>query len=108
VAARASRWGDWIGWLGLKREAVNEDATRNTARVVGDMAADVFALIEVEDRPALQRLGRLPCPWRPSSAEVDNGFVAGAHARVNPDDSRDQRRARGSSAAARLASVARM
>ena len=30
--------GDWIGWLELKREAVNEDATRNTARVVGDIA----------------------------------------------------------------------
>jgi hypothetical protein len=47
--------GDWIGWLELKREAVNEIATRNTARVISDINADVLVVVEAEDRPALQR-----------------------------------------------------
>jgi len=73
VLVTAEGRGDWIGWLELKREAVNEVATRNTARVVGDMSADVLAVIEAEDRPALQRFNEdvLPfgfaddtAPWR--------------------------------------------
>lgn len=55
--------GDWIGWLALKREAVNEDATRNTARVVADIAADVLAVVEAEDRPALQRFNEDVLPF---------------------------------------------
>ena len=47
--------GDWIGWLELKREQVNEQATRNTAAVIADMAPDVLAVVEAEDRPALVR-----------------------------------------------------
>jgi endonuclease/exonuclease/phosphatase family metal-dependent hydrolase len=50
--------GDWIGWMELKKEAVNETATRNTARVVADVGADVLAVIEAEDRPALERFNR--------------------------------------------------
>jgi endonuclease/exonuclease/phosphatase family metal-dependent hydrolase len=63
VRVTADGRGDWIGWLELKREAVNEDATRNTARVVGDMAADVLAVIEAEDRPALQRFNEDVLPF---------------------------------------------
>jgi endonuclease/exonuclease/phosphatase family metal-dependent hydrolase len=47
---------DWIGWVELAKEAVDEVGTRNTARVIGDLDADVIAMIEVEDRPALVRL----------------------------------------------------
>ncbi|MGQ0443710.1 MAG: endonuclease/exonuclease/phosphatase family protein [Beijerinckiaceae bacterium] len=47
--------GDWIGWVDLKYEAVNETATRLTARVIGDIAADVLGLIEAENRPSLLR-----------------------------------------------------
>lgn len=47
--------GDWIGWLDLKREGVNEQATRNTAAVIADMDPDVLAVVEAEDRPALAR-----------------------------------------------------
>ena len=50
--------GDWIGWLELRKEAVNETATRNSARVVADVGADVLAVIEAEDRPALVRFNR--------------------------------------------------
>lgn len=47
--------GDWIGWLELKRDDVNEQATRNTAAVIADMDPDILAVVEAEDRPALAR-----------------------------------------------------
>jgi endonuclease/exonuclease/phosphatase family metal-dependent hydrolase len=47
---------DWIGWVELATEAVDEVGTRNTARVIADIDADVIAVIEVEDRPSLVRL----------------------------------------------------
>jgi endonuclease/exonuclease/phosphatase family metal-dependent hydrolase len=53
----ASGRGDWIGWVDLKYEAVNETATRMTAQVVRDVAADVLGLIEAENRPSLLRFG---------------------------------------------------
>lgn len=46
---------DWIGWLELATEPVNEVATHMTARVINDVAADVLAVIEAEHRPSLQR-----------------------------------------------------
>src|SRR5262245_59805899 len=46
---------DWIGWVELKTEAVNEIATQMTARVIQDLDADVLAVIEAEDRIALTR-----------------------------------------------------
>lgn len=47
--------GEWIGWLDLKREEVNEQATRNTAAVIADLDPDILAVVEAEDRPALAR-----------------------------------------------------
>lgn len=47
--------GDWIGWLDLKTEAVNEVATQNTAQVLRDVNADVVALVEAEHRISLAR-----------------------------------------------------
>jgi hypothetical protein len=49
---------DWIGWVELAKEVVDETATRMTARVVQDVNADIFGLVEVEDRPALVRFNR--------------------------------------------------
>ncbi|WP_432992917.1 endonuclease/exonuclease/phosphatase family protein [Dactylosporangium sp. CA-233914] len=46
---------DWTGWVELIVEPVDETATRMTARVIGDVAADVLCLVEAEDRPALVR-----------------------------------------------------
>jgi endonuclease/exonuclease/phosphatase family metal-dependent hydrolase len=46
---------DWIGWLDLKTEAVNEVATRMTAKVIETLGADVIALVEAENRPSLVR-----------------------------------------------------
>jgi endonuclease/exonuclease/phosphatase family metal-dependent hydrolase len=45
--------GDWIGWLELKTEAVNEIATKMTAQVIKDVNADILAVVEAEDRIAL-------------------------------------------------------
>jgi len=45
--------GDWLGWLDLKMEAVNEVATRMTGRVIQSIGADVIALVEAENRPSL-------------------------------------------------------
>lgn len=44
----------WIGWVELKTQAVNEEATRNTARTLQAVAADVQAVVEAEDRSALR------------------------------------------------------
>src|SRR5437667_3638138 len=46
---------DWIGWVELQTEAVEEIATRMTARVIQDVNAEVLAIVEAEDRIALVR-----------------------------------------------------
>jgi endonuclease/exonuclease/phosphatase family metal-dependent hydrolase len=50
--------GDWIGWVDLKTEEVNEQATLMTAKVIDTVAADVVALVEVESRPAILRFAK--------------------------------------------------
>jgi hypothetical protein len=47
--------GAWTGWLELATEPVDETNTRTTATVIHDVAADVQAVIEAEDRPSLDR-----------------------------------------------------
>ena len=44
---------DWAGSLELREEAVNEEAMRNTARVMIDIKADVLGIVEAENRPSL-------------------------------------------------------
>lgn len=44
---------DWIGSLELILAAVDEEAMRNTARVMIELQADVLAVVEAENRPAL-------------------------------------------------------
>jgi endonuclease/exonuclease/phosphatase family metal-dependent hydrolase len=44
---------DWLGWLDLKMEAVNEISTRMTAKVINEVGADVIALVEADSRPSL-------------------------------------------------------
>lgn len=45
---------DWIGWVELKSEPVEETATENTARVISAVDADVLGVIEAEDRSTLR------------------------------------------------------
>jgi endonuclease/exonuclease/phosphatase family metal-dependent hydrolase len=46
---------DWIGWVELATEPVNEIGTRMTARVIQDVGADVLGIVEADDRPSLVR-----------------------------------------------------
>lgn len=53
---------DWLGWVELKIDQVNEIATQNTARVIADVAADVLGVVEAESRPALLRFSEQLLP----------------------------------------------
>ena len=55
VEVAAAGRADWIGWVELKKEAVDAEATKNTARVVAELEPDVLAVVEAEDRMALLR-----------------------------------------------------
>jgi endonuclease/exonuclease/phosphatase family metal-dependent hydrolase len=55
--------GDWVGWLELTTERVNEIATQNTARVIRDVNPDVIATIEVDNRVAVQRFNSQSLPF---------------------------------------------
>ena len=50
----ASGRADWVGSLELRDEPVDEQAMRNTARVMRDIEADVLGVVEVESRPVLR------------------------------------------------------
>lgn len=54
--------GDWVGWLELRTELINETATRNTAQVIRDLDADVIGIIECESRSALMQLSNTLLP----------------------------------------------
>jgi endonuclease/exonuclease/phosphatase family metal-dependent hydrolase len=58
VEITATGRGSWIGWLELATETTDETGVRTTARVIGDIDADILAVVEVEDRPALVRFNR--------------------------------------------------
>src|SRR5581483_11866259 len=47
--------GDWIGWVELTTDRVDEVALLNTARVIQDVAADIVGVVEAENRTALKR-----------------------------------------------------
>jgi endonuclease/exonuclease/phosphatase family metal-dependent hydrolase len=46
---------DWIGWVELKTEQVNELAMDHTAMVMRDVNADVLAVVEAENRIVLDK-----------------------------------------------------
>jgi len=47
--------GDWIGWVELITEPVNETGTRMTAKVISELDAHIQCVVEAEDRPSLVR-----------------------------------------------------
>ena len=53
---------DWVGWLEMKTDIINEVATRNTAQVVRDVNPDVLAIIECEGRHALREFSHQLLP----------------------------------------------
>jgi endonuclease/exonuclease/phosphatase family metal-dependent hydrolase len=50
---------DWVGWVELKTEPVDELATRHTAMVMRDLDADVLGVIEAESRIALKNFSSI-------------------------------------------------
>jgi hypothetical protein len=52
----ASGRGDWIGWVELLSQTVDEIAVQMTAKVITEVAADILCVVEAEDRPALVRM----------------------------------------------------
>jgi len=53
---------DWIGWFELKTETITEIAIENTGRVIREVNADVFCVIEVDNRIALKRFNETVIP----------------------------------------------
>jgi len=45
---------DWVGWVELTTETVNDVAIQMTAKVIQDVNADILAVVEAEDRIALR------------------------------------------------------
>jgi endonuclease/exonuclease/phosphatase family metal-dependent hydrolase len=45
--------GDWTGWAELIVEPVDEVAEQMTAKVINELAPDVLAVVEADNRPAL-------------------------------------------------------
>lgn len=73
VEVEAGGRGDWVGWLELKREAVEEISVEMTARVIQDVGADVLGAVEAEDRIALIRFNEQLL--RPAGAPYDGGIM---------------------------------
>ncbi len=55
VEVVASGRADWIGWVELTTEPVDDLAIQHTAMVVRDVAADVMGVVEADDRTTLRR-----------------------------------------------------
>jgi endonuclease/exonuclease/phosphatase family metal-dependent hydrolase len=62
TTVKATGRNDWVGWLELKTELINEAATRNSAQVVRDINPDVIGIIEAEDRKALMQFSGVLMP----------------------------------------------
>lgn len=45
---------DWVGWVELKTEPVNELATQHTAMVMNDVHAQILGVVEAENRISLR------------------------------------------------------
>lgn len=58
IRVEANGRGDWLGWLELKVEAVDEQSIRNTAQVVRNVNADILVVVEAEHRHSLDRFNK--------------------------------------------------
>jgi len=66
---------DWVGWVELKKDAINDEAIKNTARVICEVNPDIIVLVEVEDRWALQHFhDQVLAPMMESSGHEKYAF----------------------------------
>ena len=112
---------DWVGWVDLTNEPVDELAMRHTAMVIRDLDADVLGVVEAENRPALQRCSPPRCcrevggtPYEQvmlvdgnDDRGIDVGILAPARlpARADPHPRLRHRRPRACSSAGTAAST---
>lgn len=54
---------DWVGWVELQVRPVARAATENTARVFGEVNADIICVVEAESRVALQHFNDQVIPF---------------------------------------------
>src|SRR4051794_38051540 len=59
IEVTANGRADWVGWVELKTEPVDITSTRNTARVIHELDADMIAVVEAETRLALRDFSRV-------------------------------------------------
>jgi endonuclease/exonuclease/phosphatase family metal-dependent hydrolase len=50
---------DWVGWVELKAEPVNQLATQHVAMVMRDIGADVLAVVEADNRISLNKFSAI-------------------------------------------------
>lgn len=55
VTVVAEGRADWIGWVDLIKDRIEEKAITNTARVIREVGADIVGVVEAEDRLTLSR-----------------------------------------------------
>lgn len=55
VSVVANGRSDWIGWVELIKDRIDERAITNTARVISEVGADIVGVVEAEDRVTLAR-----------------------------------------------------
>ena len=56
--AVANGRADWIGWIELKTEPVDEWAMQHTAMVMRDIDAEIMGVVEADSRPGLEMFSR--------------------------------------------------
>jgi hypothetical protein len=50
---------DWVGWIELKTEPVNQLATQHVAMVMRDIGAEVLAVVEADNRISLNKFSSI-------------------------------------------------
>lgn len=59
VEVAASGRESWVGWVEMKTAPVNELTTKNTARVINEVDADILGVVEAESRLSLRDFSRV-------------------------------------------------
>ncbi|MEE3850194.1 endonuclease/exonuclease/phosphatase family protein [Gordonia sp. LSe1-13] len=71
----ASGRADWIGFVELRTEAVDDLAMQHTAMVIRDIDADILGVIEAESRPTLQKFSAAVLDAVPGGQPYERSMV---------------------------------
>lgn len=73
---------DWVGWIELRKEAIADEAIKNTARVIAEVNPDIIVMVEVEDRLSLVNFHKqvlLPLMTDPDRKPYEHIMVIGGN-----------------------------